>query len=337
MKAGSGSFLFCCLVVFLISGCADPIPEFTEENALSRKVSGERAFQHVKALVGFGPRPAGSDNLEKSRVYIQEQLAAAGWEIRRQSFSKKTPEGEIEFVNLRARFGAGRWGDPVDGILCSHYDTKFFESFEFLGANDAGSSTGVLIELAGVLSEKPWLAKRLELVFFDGEEAFGTNITSKDGLYGSRYYAAEITLTKPETRPKWGVLLDMVGDRDLKIRAAVQVPGASLREMADSRRSGYRVDIELVKQQLQGISRDLIASAEDLGVRKHVGISPDYIIDDHIPLIVTAGIPTIDLIDFDYDYWHTPGDSLEQVSAESLEISGRVTMQLVEKYLIRKE
>lgn len=337
MKTGTGLFFGCCFVVFMGSGCAESIPEFSAETALAKQVSGERAFQHVKSLVEFGPRPAGSENLETSRGYIEEQLAATGWEVQRQTFSRQTPEGKIEFVNLRARFGEGRWNEPVDGILCSHYDTKLFDSFEFLGANDAGSSTGLLIELAAVLSGRPWLARRIELVFFDGEEAFGTNITARDGLYGSRHYAAEITLTNPKTRPKWGVLLDMVGDKDLKIRAAVQVPGTSLRDLADSKGSDYRVDIASVKQKLQGISRDLVASAEDLGVRSQVGISPDYIIDDHIPLIVTAGIPTIDLIDFDFDYWHTPADTLDKISSESLEISGQVTMQLVEKYLIRKE
>ena len=330
-------FFFCLLAVLLTSGCGKALPEFSEDTALESEVSGERAFKHVETLVGFGPRPAGSENLEKSRVYIEEQLTAAGWELQRQAFTKRTPEGEIEFVNLRARFGTNRWDEPVDGILCSHYDTKLYESFEFVGANDAGSSTGLLIELAPILAKKPWLAERLELVFFDGEEAFGPNISARDGLYGSRYYAAELTLTDSKTRPKWGVLLDMVGDKDLNIRAAIQVPGTSLRELADKGRADYRVDIEAVKVDLQEISKNLLASAEDLGVRNQVGISPDYIIDDHIPLIVTAGVPTIDLIDFDFEYWHTPGDTLDKISAESLEVTGRVTLRLVEKYLIRRE
>lgn len=330
------SFL-CGLAILLTSGCGKALPEFSEETALGNEVSGERAFKHVEALVGIGPRPAGSDNLEKSRLYVEEELAAAGWELQRQAFSKRTPKGEIEFVNLRARYGKGRWDESIDGLLCSHYDTKLYEGFEFVGANDAGSSTGLLIELASVLAEQPWLAERLELVFFDGEEAFGPNISARDGLFGSRYYAAELTLTDPKFRPKWGVLLDMVGDRDLKIRAAIQVPGASLRDLADKGKADYRVDIEEVKSELQEISKNLLASAEDLGVRSQVGISPDFIIDDHIPLIVTAGVPTIDLIDFDFDYWHTPGDTLDKISADSLEVTGRVTMRLVEKYLIRKE
>lgn len=319
-----------------MASCTGKPPEFDETNALAERVSGERAFQHVRALVEFGPRPAGSGALEASRGYIEEELAKVGWEVRRQTFSKKTPEGTVEFANLRARFGKGRWEDAIDGILCSHYDSKLYTTFEFVGANDGGSSTGLLIELAGVLQERPEVAEMLELVFFDGEEAFGPNITPRDGLYGSRYYAAEVTLSDPEKRPRWGVLLDMVGDEDLKIRAGVQIPGSLLENLAAIRESGYLVDIPMVRKGIQTISKRLLQTAEELGVRGEVGISPDYIIDDHIPLNVTAGIPTIDLIDFDFPYWHTPGDTLDKVRSESLETTGRVTLWLVEKYLIRE-
>jgi hypothetical protein len=332
------TFRFLVFAAFLgvsLSSCTGKLPEFDEDNALEKQVSGERAFQHVEALVGFGPRPAGSAKLEESRLYLIEQLALAGWEVQRQTFSKKTPEGSVEFVNLRARFGSDRWEKPIEGLLCSHYDTKLYDSFEFVGANDGGSSTGLLVELAHVLKERPWIAEKLELVFFDGEEAFGPNITPRDGLYGSRYYAAEITLTDPELRPRWGLLLDMVGDRDLKIRAGVQIPGALLEDLAKLRDSDYHVDIQAVKAGIQSISKQLLRSAEELNLRKEVGISPDYIVDDHIPLNVVAGIPTIDLIDFDYPFWHGPGDTLDKVSPDSLEISGRITLWLVEKYLIR--
>ncbi len=89
-----------------------------------------------------------------------------------------------------------------------------------------------------------------------------------------------------------------------------------------------------MEESLQGLSHDLLAAAEALGHREQVGISPDYIVDDHIPLNVVAGIPTIDLIDFDYPPWHTPADTLDKLSAESLEITGRVTLRLVEGYLL---
>lgn len=325
------------LGIFAVSGCGEkPLP-FVEENALEKQVSGDRALSHVKSLVELGPRPAGSDSLEQSRLFIETQLAEFGWETRRQAFEDKTPEGTVEFANLRARFGDDRWDQPLSGLICSHYDTKYYESFEFVGANDGGSSTGLLLELARVLAGRPELAERIELVFFDGEEAFGPNITQRDGLYGSRHFATEMTLVDPALRPAWGVLLDMVGDKDLRIRAGIQVPGKSLERLAKSEGSDYRVDIRAVKESIRLMSEDLLAAASDLDFRSEVGISPDYIIDDHIPLNVVAGIPTINLIDFDYDYWHTPADTIDKVSPESLEITGKVTLRLIEKYLARRK
>jgi len=323
-----------CSMMLPVGGCGEKAVTFDSSNALEGKVSGERALGHVEALVAFGPRPAGSEALEKSRQYLEKELAAKGWVTRRQTFTTKTPKGEVEFTNLRARFGEKAWSSRVTGLLCSHYDTKAYDGFAFVGANDAGSSTGLLVELAGVLAARPEVAGRMELVFFDGEEAFGTNITPSDGLFGSKHYAAQILLEKEKDRPRWGVLLDMVGDAELNIRAGVKIPRASVRDLAAASGSGYLVDIEFVEEALERLSRKLISAAEDLDLRSFIGISPDYIVDDHIPLNVVAGIPTIDLIDFDYPHWHTPADTVDKLSAESLETSGRVTMMLVEKYLL---
>jgi glutaminyl-peptide cyclotransferase len=325
--------LFIAAGLFL-SGCAEAVVSFDESDPLHSKVSGEKALAHVAALVDFGPRPAGSTALEKSRHYLEQEFAALGWVTRRQTFTAKTPKGQVEFTNLRARFGDAAWEGKVTGLLCSHYDTKAYDNFAFVGANDAGSSTGLLIELARVLAERPAAASALELVFFDGEEAFGTNITATDGLYGSKHYAAQILLEKEKDRPRWGVLLDMVGDADLNIRAGVLIPRSSLRDLARAQEDGYLVDIQRVEDTLQHMARDLLSAAGDLDLRSHVGISPDYIIDDHIPLNVVSGIPTINLIDFDYPHWHTPADTMDKLSAGSLGISGRVTLMLVEKYLL---
>ncbi len=330
------STLLAFVAPLFLGGCSDGTLEFDPANPLEAKVSGANAFSHVEKLVGFGPRPPASEALEESRKYIEKQLAEFGWAVQRQTFTAKTPEGPVEFINLRARFGESPdWDARVRGLLCSHYDTKPYSGFEFVGANDGGSSTGLLIELARVLGEKPPVAGRIELVFFDGEEAFGPNITPTDGLYGSKHYAAEMLKVQPGDRPAWGVLLDMIGDKDLKIRAGVRIPRASLRDLADNKESGYKVDMDAVDEALNEMSRDLLAAATDLEFRSHVGISPDYITDDHVPLNVSAGIPTIDLIDFDYKPWHTPGDTLDKISPRSLEISGRVAMQFVEKYLMR--
>ena len=323
------------LVVLLgFSGCGDSKLPFDETTAVYSKVSGEKAFSHVEALVGFGSRYAGSEQLEKSRVYLIEQLDKNGWAVTKQSFQRLTPDGNVQFVNLRARFKTDGKEKPATGIICSHYDTKKF-SYEFVGANDGGSSTGLLVEISRVLAQRPKLAKQIELVFFDGEEAFGPKITTSDGLYGSKYYSRKMVLTPVKKRPKWGLLLDMVGDKDLNVRAAIQIPNASIRDLKKAKEDGHTVDFEVVKKSVETMSKQLLSAAKDLGVRSQIGISTAYITDDHIPLNTGAGIPTIDIIDFDYgNYWHTPADTLDKLSPKSLETVGKVTLLLVEKYLV---
>src|SRR5260370_17055410 len=109
--------------------------------------SGDRALAHVQHLVDFGPRPPASEAIEKSRAYIKQQLVSSGWNVTEQPFTDNTPRGEVRFVNLIARFGpAGK----TEGffLLSSHYDTKIFDTFRFVGANNGGSGTGLLPELA---------------------------------------------------------------------------------------------------------------------------------------------------------------------------------------------
>jgi glutaminyl-peptide cyclotransferase len=303
-------------------------------------VLGGNALAHTESILLLGPRPPGSPALEQTRTLLCSELAKPGWHCREDAFERTTPVGRIRFANLRARFGtatdAALWERPVDGLLCCHIDSKLIPNVRFLGADDAASAAGAILGIARVLAEdQPKLAKRLELVFFDGEEAFGTNITASDGLYGSKHYAAQWLLAPEADRPRWGVLLDMVGDIELNIRAAVRIPRQSIRDLAKAREDGAQVvDIVEVEENLQHFSRHLLDAADELGLREFIGISPDYIIDDHIPLNVVSGIPTINLIDFDYAPWHTPADTLDKVSEGSLEISGRVTLRLVEKYLL---
>ena len=108
-----------------------------------------------------------------------------------------------------------------------------------------------------------------------------------------------------------------------------------MKELAENKaKTGYVIDIHSVEASLNKMSRQLLSAAADLSYDSEVGISSNYIVDDHVPLNVSAGIPTIDLIDFDYDYWHTPGDTLDKISAESLEVTGQVTLHYLEKYLL---
>lgn len=265
-------------------------------------VSGEKALGHVQRLVDFGPRPPDSEAIEKARGYIEKQLQSSGWSVTRQSFAQDTPQRNKHFVNLIARFG--RSASP-SFILCGHYDTKVFDTFRFVGANDGGSSAGLLIELARVLGLDASLAAKVELVFFDGEEAF-EEFSDTDGIYGSRYFAQQLTRTNEVKQFRGGILLDMVGDRSLDITLPLDSP----REMA----------------------QQTFAAADALQVRNHFTYFSSDVTDDHTPLNA-AGVPTIDFIDFDYPPWHTAEDTMDKVSAESLQIVGRVTIYYVAHYL----
>jgi hypothetical protein len=256
--------------------------------------SGAKAFAHVQHLVELGPRPAGSEALEKSRIYIIDQLKFVGWTTTRSEFSTPTPRGTMTFVNLVARFGNQK--GPAQFLLCSHYDTKTFDTIRFVGANDGGSSTGLLIEMARVLALNPALAAKVELVFFDGEEAF-ENFTATDGLYGSRHFASELRESAKNFRG--GILFDMIGDKSLQVTLSPDSP----------------IDL----------ARNIFAAAEALGQRAHFTYFGGGITDDHTPLN-EIGIPVIDLIDFDFPPWHTAADTLDKITPESLEIVGRVAL-----------
>ena len=270
--------------------------------------SGENALRHVRQLVELGPRPPGSDALEKARVYLTKELEGFGWQVTRQNFTDPTPRGQMTFVNLLATFQGepkGATAMPVF-LLASHYDTKLYETIRFVGANDGGSSNGLLVEMARVLAQKPALARKVQLVFFDGEEAY-VSFTESDGLYGSRHFAKQLASEGKAKQFRGGLVFDMVGDRALTIT----LPPDSPSEMV----------------------RGIFAAADALNLRKHFTYSTFDIMDDHTPLNA-AGIPTVDVIDFDFPAWHTAGDTLEQISAESLDVVGTVaTRYLVETAL----
>lgn len=263
--------------------------------AVWREFSGEKALAHVQALVNLGPRPPGSVALQNSRAYIRQNLEATGWHLEEQSFTDDTPRGRVQFVNLIARRP-----NPSRKrfLLGSHYDTKTFEAIPFVGANDGGSNTGALLEMARVLNQHPDLAAQIELVFFDGEEAY-ERFTATDGLYGSRYFAKQVREAGRARDYRGGIVWDMIGDRDLTITLPPDSP--------------------------PDLARGIFAAADALQVRNRFSYSNDDMIDDHSPLNA-AGIPTIDLIDFYYPPWHTAGDTMDKLSAESLQSVGAVTL-----------
>ena len=268
--------------------------------------SGEKAFAHIQRLVDFGPRPAGSKAIEKSRDYIEGQLRRSGWQVTRQAFSDDTPRGKIQFVNLIAQFSARGKAASPSFLLCSHYDTKMFEAIRFVGANDGGSSTGLLLELARVIGQHPNLARKIELVFFDGEEAV-EQFSQTDGLYGSRYFARQLQ-SGGAKQFRGGLLFDMVGDRSLGITLPANSP------------------VE--------IARDIFAAAEVLKLRNYFTYLGRELVDDHVPLNA-IGIPTLDIIDFDYPWWHTAGDTIDKISAQSLQIVGSVALYYLSEFALK--
>jgi len=182
-----------------------------------------------------------------------------------------------------------------------------FDTIQFVGANDGGSSTGLLLEFARVIGQYPDMARKIELVFFDGEEAF-EQFSQKDGLYGSRYFARQSRSGGTARQFLGGLLFDMVGDRSL----GITLPSDSPAEMA----------------------RDIFGAAEALKLRSRFSYFDRELLDDHVPLNA-IGIPTLDIIDFDYPPWHTAGDTIDKISAESLQIVGSVALYYLSEFALK--
>lgn len=264
-------------------------------------VSGEKAMEHVRAQVAFGPRPPGSAALEKCRAYITDQLRGYGYEVQVDEFEAVTPYGGKVMKNLIARKGTSSRGVVA---LASHYDTKLMEGIEFVGANDPGSSAGLLIELARVLSEERGTLDYW-FVFLDGEEAF-VDWSTFDSTYGSRHLAKRWQQDGTAGRIRALILLDMIGDRNLDI----------LKESHSTRWLSDLVWETAAKTGLQGILSKYAGAVED----------------DHLPFL-EAGIPSVDIIDLNYgpgnSFHHTTADTLDKVSPESMEKVGRLVLAVL--------
>jgi Zn-dependent M28 family amino/carboxypeptidase len=258
--------------------------------------NGKRAFNDLCQLVQLGPRPAGSENLERARAYIERQLSVAGAEIREDPFVATTPIGKIPMTNV---IGVIHGENPTVVILAGHYDTATIAGVRFVGANDGGSSAAFLLEMARVLSNRKntftyWV------VFFDGEEAL-KQWSASDSLYGSRRLAEKLSREGKLGQIKALILVDMVGDRHLNI----------LRE------SNSRV----------WLSDLVFKTARTLGYERSFSGGTFPVEDDHMPF-VAKGIPAVDIIDLTPfgSYHHTAQDSIDKCSPESLAVVGRVVL-----------
>jgi len=173
-----------------------------------------KAWDHLRQQVAIGPRPSGSPGNVKNREYITKTLAAIGIKTVEQAWTATTPIGPIKMVNLIATI-PGQRAERI--ILASHFDTKLFREFRFVGASDGASSTAALLELARVIKARPQLPFTIELLFLDGEEATGEWVGT-DNTYGSRHYVEVAQKTGTLKSLRAMILLDMIGDRNLNIR-----------------------------------------------------------------------------------------------------------------------
>jgi glutaminyl-peptide cyclotransferase len=256
-----------------------------------------RAWEHLRQLVAIGPRPSGSPAIEQSRRYIKDQLAAAGVSVAEQAWDDMTPLGKVRMVNLVATIPGTR---KERVIVAGHYDTKLVRQFRFVGASDGGSSAAFLIELARVLKARknPFT---MELLFLDGEEAVCQNWDdcgtpgTPDNTYGSRHYVDAARRDGSLASLKAMLLVDMIGDRDLQIRR-------------DTNSTGWLTDVLWEAARRQDLDSYFVQESTRIE-------------DDHLPFL-HAGVPAVDIIDLDYEPWHTAKDTLDAVSARSLQVVG---------------
>jgi glutaminyl-peptide cyclotransferase len=251
-----------------------------------------KAWEHLRQQVSIGPRPSGTPANLKNRDYIKAQMAALGIKVTEQPFEGATPLGAVKMVNLIATI-PGKSPDRI--VLASHFDTKLFRDLRFVGASDGASSTAALIEIGRVLKTRKELPFTYELLFLDGEEAV-IEWQGNDNTYGSRYYVEAGRKSGSLKSIRALILLDMIGDRNLTIRR-------------ESNSTRWLTDI------VWGVAKKLKQPAfmdEETTVE-----------DDHIPFL-KAGVASLDIIDLDYQQWHTAQDTLDAVAARSLQIVGDV-------------
>ena len=273
-------------------------PTSEAQTAPKASFDGARAWEHLRKQVALGPRPSGTPAIVETRKYLIEQLKASGIEAKEQVFIGMTPLGEVSMSNVIATI-PGRRPDRL--VLASHYDTKLFREFRFVGANDGASSTAALLELGRVLKGRQ-NELTIELLFLDGEEARMPEWRGTDNTYGSRHYVQAAQKDGSLKTLKALVLLDMIGDRDLSIKR-------------DGNSTPWLVDI-------------IWGTAARLGHTATFSNELTIIEDDHVPFL-RAGVAAADIIDLENPTWHTAQDDLDHVNAKSLQTVGDVVVAAI--------
>ena len=277
------------------------------QSAAKVAFDGAKAWDHLRKQVSIGPRPSGTPAIVETRKYIVEQLKSFGIEAKEQPFIGMTPLGEVSMANVIATI-PGRGPDRL--VLASHFDTKLYREFRFVGANDGASSTAALLELGRVLKSRQ-NELTIELLFLDGEEARRPEWQGTDNTYGSRHYVQAAQKSGSLKTLKALVLLDMIGDRDLVIKR-------------DANSTPWLVDI-------------IWSTASRLGHGSTFSMQLTTIEDDHVPFL-RAGVAAADIIDLENPTWHTAQDDIDHVSAKSLQVVGDVVVAAIpeiEKQILR--
>jgi glutaminyl-peptide cyclotransferase len=280
---------------------------------------GARAFEHVRKMVETGARPAGSAELARTREYIMGELQSGRLKVSTDEWEAQTPVGARRMVNVVAEI-PGKSPDVI--VVASHYDTKPFKEFKFVGANDGGSSTGTLMEIARTIAAtKQQPALTYWFVFFDGEEAFcdgwdqcKTPDGQPDNTYGSRRFVARLKEQNQLARVRAMILLDMMGYKNLTLAR-------------DDMGTRWLEDIIWQTGKDLGYGSTFVEGDEGVGG------------DDHEPFL-KAGVYACDLIQLNkYPYWHRPEDTLDKISPKSLQIVGETvvaSLPRIERNVVRK-
>lgn len=264
---------------------------------------GTKSLSYTRQAVLFGERPSGSLAIDRLRGWIQSELKPLGCAISLDRFTAQTPGGPVAMANIVARFvGTSGKAQAITG----HYDTKKIPMMRFVGANDGGSSTGFLLELARVLSTMKH-ADDIYLVWFDGEEAVG-QWSDQDSRYGSRHLVQAWSANGTLAKLRFLINIDMVGDKDLNL-------------LKDTNSS-------------PGIRDSVWQIADKLGYSKYFTANETPVDDDHRSF-AAMGIDVLDLIDLNYgpnnSYWHTAQDTMDKLSAESFQIVGDVVVETIKQ------
>lgn len=284
-----------CLLAILVGGCQDA----------DVQTVADRAYEHTQGLVDIGPRSPGSEGIKKARVWIRSVVEDMGYTLHEQDVDAKTPMGPIPMKNLYFDI-PGASNKRI--LLGAHYDSKYMGKMNFVGANDAASSVGLLLSLAQWLQGQD-LGMTVRIVFFDGEEAF-VSWNRRDSLYGSRAYVQAI---EDKQNIEAVLVLDMISDHDLNL---IRSSGSDKALMA-------MLEEVLAEANIESI------------LKKHWS----RIEDDHIPF-VEKNIPTLHLMDFTFGgptspgpLWHTEDDNMENVSRRSLMIMSKIMMEMIPRIM----